>query len=360
MRTIIFAFSILSTSYFATLADEPSSTVTAPAAEKAATEKSAPADPTGQIDDERLQAIFAGGIPKSIDELRAMEARQEELAEKVIEFTVGLRVGPAHGSGVIISKDGYILTAAHVAMQTNAPVIITFPDGRRARGRSLGMNRGNDAGMVKIDETLDDDGNVVEWPHAEMGLASDLKRGQWCFAAGHPGGFDPKRNLVVRVGRVLGVSKDVLISDCPLIGGDSGGPLFDMNGNVIGIHSRIGQSLTSNLHVPVNAFADDWDRLANSESWGGNRMRQARPTIGVTVNIDDDFALIREVTAGGPADRAGIQAMDRITHFDGEPVVDSNDLVAAIRERRPGQVVKVRVLRGEMELEMDLRIGKKR
>ncbi len=339
---------------------------------KAAPVKAQPAKPVKQIteklaaekgpkvSDQRLKEIFAGKAPTTIAELRAMETRQRELVDKVIKYTVGLRVGPAHGSGVVISKDGYILTAAHVAMQPGAQVIITFPDGKRARGRSLGTNKRNDAGMIKINETKDENGEVIEWPHAEMGLASSLKRGQWCFAAGHPGGFDPKRNLVVRVGRILGINKSVLISDCSLIGGDSGGPLFDMDGDVIGIHSRIGQSLTANLHVPINAFADDWDKLASAESWGGSQRPAAKPSIGVQVGTADDSALIRGVTAGGPADKAGVKPNDIVTHIDDQPISDSNDLINTIGKRKIGDTVKIKVKRDGMEVVLDLKIGGRR
>jgi S1-C subfamily serine protease len=331
-----------------------------------ADEKTKPAEEQSakksKVPEARLKEIFAGKAPTSIDELRAMETRQRELVDKVIEYTVGLRVGPAHGSGVVISKDGFVLTAAHVAMQPGAHVIITFPNGKRARGRSLGTNKRNDAGMIKINETKDAEGNLVEWPHAEMGLASSVKRGQWCFAAGHPGGFNPKRNLVVRVGRILGLNKNVLISDCSLIGGDSGGPLFDMAGAVIGIHSRIGQSLTANLHVPINAFADDWDKLAAAESWGsrlGGGPAQ-KPSIGVQVGLADDSALIRGVTAGGPADKAGIKPNDIVTHINDQPISDPSDLIATIGKHKVGGKVKIKVQRDGKEVVIDLVIGHRR
>src|SRR4029077_15044098 len=76
------------------------------------------------------------------------------------------------------------------------------------------------------------------------------------------------RPPVVRVGRILETTPKYLRTDCTLVGGDSGGPLFDMNGKVIGIHSRIGGSISFNIHVPVDTYAETWEKLAASEVWG--------------------------------------------------------------------------------------------
>ena len=116
--------------------------------------------------------------------------------------------------------------------------------------------------MVKI-------GVEGKYPALEMGNSADLKVGQWVIAIGHPGGFRENRTPVVRVGRILFVSSFVIRTDCTLVGGDSGGPLFDMQGRVIGIHSRIGGlAISENMHVPVDTFREEWARLAAGESYG--------------------------------------------------------------------------------------------
>ena len=166
-----------------------------------------------------------------------------------------IRVGPAQGSGVLISPDGYILTAAHVAQTPDESAVITLHDGTEVKGKTLGMDRDIDAGLVKIE---DPPRNGSAWPFVEMGSSGEIRPGQWCIVTGHPGGYQKGRDPVFRVGRVLGRDAKVIVTDCPLIGGDSGGPLFDFDGNVIGIHSRIGAPLTVNMHVPVNAYAEGW------------------------------------------------------------------------------------------------------
>ncbi len=142
------------------------------------------------------------------------------------------------------------------------------------------MNKSVDAALLKIEPPVLRD-KPVEWPYAEMGDTADLTPGSWCMALGHPGGYQDDRRPVVRFGRILSINRSVMESDCKLVGGDSGGPLFDMTGRVIGIHSRIGSKVTKNLHVPVNNYRADWERLARGNSWGSLLDVSGRPVIGV-------------------------------------------------------------------------------
>jgi serine protease Do len=104
----------------------------------------------------------------------------------------------------------------------------------------------------------------------EIADSRKLSYGQWCVALGHPGGYQDDRGIVLRLGQVLDMSDQAITTNCTLVGGDSGGPLFDMDGRVIGINSRISEQLTNNMHVPVNAFREGgaWDRLLKGEVWG--------------------------------------------------------------------------------------------
>ena len=170
-----------------------------------------------------LDAIFAGATPISVADLRAMQHQIQEVAKKIIPCTVGVRVGHAHGSGVIVNKEGYVLTAAHVAGRPGEKAVLTLHDGRQVNGETLGMHRTLDAGMVRITEVPAN--NRIDWPHAPLGTSAKLVPGQWCLATGHPGGFEPGRGPILRVGRVLSIKDDASITtDCTLIGGDSGGP----------------------------------------------------------------------------------------------------------------------------------------
>ena len=304
-----------------------------------------------------LQKIFAGGEPSSLAELKAMQQHQLALAEKVTECTVGIVVGPAHGSGVIVSQDGYVLTAAHVAEppREGGPrrkdVIFILPDGRRVRGESCGLYRTLDAGLMKITET-------GPWPFAEMANSGDLRVGQWCVATGHPGGYEAGRKPVVRIGRVLQTDKSAITTDCTLVGGDSGGPLLDMNGRVIGINSRIGRQLTSNMHVPIAAFHATWDRLVKGDVWGN--IPGAGPMLGVKGDARSDAAKVASLISGGPAEKAGLQAGDVIVKFAGQPVKDFAALQAFVNDSQPGDKVALEIDRGGKSLTIELVLGQQR
>jgi serine protease Do len=209
----------------------------------------------------KLPAVFSKAAPENANDLREMEAHVQKVVIKVMPSVVGLRIGNGQGSGVIVSEDGYVLTAGHVSGDPHQTVRITFPDGKELKGKSLGRNIDVDSGLIKIT-------SEGKFPFLEMGQSSDLKLGQWVIAIGQPGGFRPGRAPVVRVGRILSLSRSVIRTDCALVGGDSGGPLFDMQGRVIGIHSRIGDTIHENVHVPVDNYRKTWTRLAKGESWG--------------------------------------------------------------------------------------------
>jgi len=181
-------------------------------------------------------AVFSKPVPVGIEDLRIIENRVKAIVKQLQRATVGVRNGRAAGSGVIVSKDGFVLTAAHVCAEPGRNVTLFLSDGRRVKGKTLGTFHGGiDAGLIKITEK----GN---WPVAEMGNSKKLKVGDWCIATGHPGGFDKDRAPVVRLGRIVLKRRGIIQTDCTIVGGDSGGPLFDIDGKVIGINSRIGAS----------------------------------------------------------------------------------------------------------------------
>jgi serine protease Do len=296
----------------------------------------------------QLTRILSGGAPESVGELRAMEQLVREITARVSPATVGVQIGPAQGSGVIISADGYVLTAGHVSGRPNRDAIFILADGRQVKGTTLGINRSIDSGLMKITDP-------GEYPFVEMGDSVQLKAGQWCLAIGHPGGYQPDQQPVLRLGRILASRRDFIKTDCTLVGGDSGGPLFDLDGKVVGIHSRIGGELTANIHVPIKTYRDTWDRLVAKEIWGA--ALGSAPYIGVEGERDAKVAKLAKVFPGQPGDKAGLKPGDTIVRFDDEPVTDFASLANLVGARSPGDKVKVSVTRGEETVELELTIG---
>lgn len=301
-----------------------------------------------------LNRIFAGkDLPTSVH-LKPMQEHFRKLVEKVRPATVGIQVGQSQGSGVIVSRDGYVLTAAHVISAPDLDARIILPDGTTLNAKTLGMDHSIDSGMLKIT----DEG---KWPYLDVGVSESLNTGQWVMAIGHPGGYDETRAPPIRVGRLL--SKDherVLQTDCTLVGGDSGGPLVDMDGNVIGIHSRIGGRLDQNYHVPVDTYSINWDDLVAKKVVGRNRVRPSSP-VYMGLSLNDSKMTIKSVEKDGPADKAGLKVDDEITRINGKLVTSQRSLRRELRKLKPDDKVKLVIKReGEEEIEVEITMGSPR
>jgi S1-C subfamily serine protease len=286
-----------------------------------------------------------------------MERHVRLLSERILPATVGVQVDAAQGSGVVVSPQGYVLTAAHVIGKPGRRATVYFPDGRRVLATTLGTYRTMDAGLLKL--TPPTGSATPDWPYIEMGDSAKVALGQWCLAAGHPGGIQSGRQPSVRLGRVLSVNpSSALSTDCTLIGGDSGGPLFSMDGKVLAIHSRIGGQLTANLHVPINAYRESWNRLVRSDSWG--HTPGVQPYLGVQGDTARPDALLTRVFPKSPADEGGLLSNDVVVLFGGKEVGDFASLQGYVEEQEPGERVVVEVLRGNERVRLEVTIGRRR
>lgn len=310
--------------------------------------------------------------PEDADELKALQERVKKVVDQCTPSTVGILIGFGAGSGVIVNDEGLILTAAHVitgedlsgktgSYEAGRKCKIVLPDGRRVNGETLGVNSDNDVGMVKI---TDKGPNNGKWPFRPMGKSASLKKGQWVVALGHPGGPKEGRPPVARLGRVETNNKDIVRSNCTLVGGDSGGPLFDLDGNVVGIHSRIGLTLAQNIHVPTELFEAQWKQLIKGEVFGkvGKKPSAATAFLGVVFpdDDDDDAWITEEVESETPAGKAGLKAGDTIVKFDGQPVKTVKRLRELIAQKKPGDTVKLTIRRGTMVMPLPVTFGSKR
>ena len=331
--------------------------------------------------------------PADAETLLEIERRVREAVVKAVPATVGLRIGPNQGSGVIVSPEGLILTAAHVSGRPGQACVVILPDGRTLRGRTLGRVQDIDASMIVVD----DDRAMADGPlpYAEVGPSGDLGPGTWTVATGHPGGYEAGRPPVVRVGRINANRPDYLQSDNTLVGGDSGGPLFDLDGRVIGIHSRIGDSTASNVHVPSDRYLEAWDAMLAGEETGGrglpswmNRVegddgirldlgpapdqgRAGRPGTpygldpegerdpggaGQAAAADDGRpgATVASVLPDSPAEAAGVRPGDRILSVDDRPVGTEAEMMLLRARLKPGEPTAYRIARGGRELDLTL------
>jgi len=305
--------------------------------------------------------------------------------------------GMGSGSGVIVSKDGLVLTAAHVVDAAGSgdqkkEVAVILPDGTEVKGRVLGRDLNRDAAMVQLEGDR-------EWPFAEPAPADSVEKGEWCIAMGHPGGFDIQRVAPVRVGRLWQDNEKAFFhSDNTVSGGDSGGPLFDLEGRVIGIHSNISMDVKENRHVPIGVFHKEWDRLKKGEVWGNSRRllsgsddlqpkrpsppRNLRPAdprrepavpdadddkpaapakggawLGIVLGQKDESVTADEIAPGSPAEKAGLKSGDVIVKINGKPVGSTGDIISRVRDSAPGDTLKFTVQRDGREETLEVTLA---
>ncbi len=289
------------------------------------------------------------GERTKLAELRAAEARMTGIERSLEAATVGLRVGSNQGSGVIVSADGLILTAAHVFERPGRTVQVVFSDGRRAKAVTLGRETTSDCGLMRL---LDGG----PWPFARMGTSKDLAPYQFTIALGHPGGVDLDRGLVLRWGRLTSVGGRFLRSSCVIDQGDSGGPLFDLEGRVIGVHSRIMPSPTANYHVPIDRFRRVWERLLKGEDWKERLRPRPRfgpgPVLGIRGDDAPGGCVVLDVYEDLPADEAGLRKGDVISFIDGEAVRGVGGLKELLATKESGVFVDLVIRRGEQRIEI--------
>jgi serine protease Do len=267
------------------------------------------------------------------------------------------------GSGFIVSADGYILTNDHVVENADS-VKVKLSDRRVFDAKVIGTDRVYDIALLKIKAT--------DLPTVAIGNSQDIKPGQWVVAIGSPYGLDHSvsAGIISYVGRSLGGGDQPAVpfiqTDVPINRGNSGGPLFNLQGQVIGINSQIfstsGGSMGLSFSIPINLAMNAVQQLKT-------RGFVSRGMMGVEIqNVDDSIAkanhmsqvrgaAIVQVTPGGPADKAGLQIGDIIVGFDGKPVDTSADLPPMVAMTSPGKQADVKILRNGKPMTVEVRIG---
>ena len=293
---------------------------------------------------------------QSLEGLKVLEQKIQKVVRENTDATVSL-VSPqigASGSGVIVSPDGLILTAAHV-IDGSEFMTVLFPNGSQERAKVLGANYSRDAAMAKL---------IGEgpWPFAKLGNSQSLEVGDWVVAMGHPKGYDPTRRPPVRFGRVMTKRElDFVTTDCTLIGGDSGGPLFDLEGRVVGIHSNIGPNRQINNHAGLSGFKNSWENMLAGKSWGvlgGDRRDPNRPVLGLSLKRADSGLIVDEVPEAGPAFKAGFMVGDRLLSISGKEIRQIEQVSEIFVDLTAGSEVEVEILREKKTLTKTVKLAR--
>jgi serine protease Do len=266
------------------------------------------------------------------------------------------------GSGFIVSKDGLILTNAHV-VQDAQDVTVKLTDRREYRAKVLGADPKTDVAVIKIEAKGD-------LPVVQLGDAKQLRPGEWVAAIGSPFGFENTvtAGVVSAKGRSLPSDSGVpfIQTDVAVNPGNSGGPLFNARGEVVGINSQI-YSQSGGYQGVSFAIPIDVATRVQQQIVATGKVQHAR--LGVAVQevnqaLADSFkldrpagALVASVEKGSPADKAGLQPGDVIHAVDGRAIMASGDLPAQISLATPGQKVQLQVWRQGRDMELTAQLA---
>ena len=265
------------------------------------------------------------------------------------------------GSGFIISPDGYILTNAHV-VDAAEEVTVKLTDKRELKAKVIGADKRTDVALLKI--------NAKNLPVVNLGDPANLKVGEWVAAIGSPYGFENSvtAGIVSAKGRSLPGDNFVsfIQTDVAVNPGNSGGPLFNLRGEVVGvnsqIYSRTGGYMGLSFAIPIDVAMDIVNQLkgAGKVSRGrlGVQIQELNTDLANSFGLSEaKGALVSSVEKGSPADRAGMQAGDVITKFDGKDVPSANDLPRMVGGVKPGSKVHVEVLRNRSNKDLTVTLG---
>lgn len=262
------------------------------------------------------------------------------------------------GSGFIISPDGEVLTNHHV-VEGAERLTVKLADGRALRARLVGSDPDTDVALLRID-------HAVGLGYAELGDSDALRVGEWVCAIGNPLAYEHTVTVgvVSYLGRKLYDASldDYIQTDAAINYGNSGGPLINARGEVIGINAAMSWKASNiGFAVPINQAVAILPQLKAigrvSRGYLGVTLRDLDPDLAESLGLGDlAGALVQDVTAGSPGARAGLRTYDVILSVDDDPVQSNDDLVRRIASRAPGVVVRLRLVRDGHEQQVSVRL----
>jgi len=311
------------------------------------------------------QGMISGGRQMPGAWAQAASATRSAEEETVINVSkqvrpavVNIKRDQASGSGVVIRREGVILTNAHV-VGTAKEVEVQFSDGRKMQGQVAGVDPTVDIAVIKVP--------AKDLIVAQIADSDQIEVGQTAIAIGNPMGLQGTvtTGVVSAVNRQRGPDDFVgfVQTDAAINPGNSGGPLLDSVGRVVGINTWIiGRATGLGFAVPINVAKDVANQVLNQ---GGIRRavigiipNSVTPEVATKMKLSvQSGAVIAEMTAGSPAERAGLKNGDVITAIDGGKVEGAGDLRRVLRSHKPGDTVNLSVRRGAEKLSVKVQLS---
>ncbi len=265
------------------------------------------------------------------------------------------------GSGFIVDRNGYILTNYHV-VEGAERITVTLADGRAFRGKVVGSDPAIDVALVHI-------ANVSNLPEAPLGNSDELRAGEWVCAIGNPLGYvhSVTVGVVSFIGRKLFDQSldDYIQTDAAINFGNSGGPLINSRGEVVGINSAISSRASSiGFALPINQAIAVLPQLKAtgrvSRGFIGVTLTDVTPALQRALGLSmGDGAMVQDVTARSPAERAGLRPYDVIVEVEGRRVTSNQELIQDISARQPGSVTRLDVVREGRRYTMSVKLAER-
>lgn len=268
------------------------------------------------------------------------------------------------GSGFIVDAAGLIVTNNHVVEGADS-IQVHMQDGTILKAELVGRDTKTDLAVIRVKP----DGKIL--PTVAFGDSDKLRIGEWVTAIGNPFGLGGSVSLGIVSARNRDINAgpydDYIQTDAAINKGNSGGPLFNMAGEVVGINTAIfsptGGSVGIGFSVPSNTAKNVVAQLEKygetRRGWLGVKIQTVTPDIAESMGMDKARgALVADVTTGSPSDKAGIDAGDVIVEFDGKPIADSKELPRVVAETEVGKDVAVKVIRDGKEKEIKVALGR--
>ena len=265
------------------------------------------------------------------------------------------------GSGFVIDRDGFVLTNYHV-IEAADRITVTLSDGRSFRAEVVGTDPAIDVALLRIPGAHD-------LPEAPLGNSDELRVGEWVCAIGNPLGYvhSVTVGVVSFIGRKLFDASldDYIQTDAAINFGNSGGPLINSRGEVIGINSAI-SSRASNIGfaVPINQATAILPQLKTrgkvSRGYMGVLLTDVTPALQRSLNLGvSRGALVQDVTSGSPAERAGLHTYDVILAVEGREIDTNESLIRDISARQPGTVARLEVMRDARRFSVPVKLAER-
>ncbi|MEN8139714.1 MAG: DegQ family serine endoprotease [Thermodesulfobacteriota bacterium] len=266
------------------------------------------------------------------------------------------------GSGVIVSKDGYILTNNHVVANADE-VNIRFANHQEFTAKIIGLDEMSDLALLKID-------TKEKLPYVKLGNSDKLRVGDWVVAIGNPFGLEQTvtAGIVSGKGRSIsgGAYDNFIQTDASINPGNSGGPLFNLAGEMVGINtaifSRSGGNIGIGFAIPVNMAKNVMEQLKDkgevTRGWLGVRIQAVNQDIAEQFGLKKPHgALVGEVEQSSPAAKAGLRAGDIITRFNDKEIRQMSMLPSLVAQRRVGEKAKLTIFRQGKKKEVMVTLG---